>query len=183
MTLVNALQRIFCELIVLLSCHCHSVYVEYYANAMTPFLNAGHCLDLHTLPWCIQLSAIFLSIPALILVTLSATCLFSCRFGSPSTHSVRHSLLSLSFRWKQPTTFVWQILTVLQKLFLGPLFPRVSGTRTSSLIRGAVNPFSPTARLPPQSLSIQKTSVSSFSSSCLYLKTYKPYAEDSYESK
>lgn len=76
MTLVNALQRVFCELIVLLSCCCHSVDVEYYANKMTSFLNAGHCLDLHTLPWCIQLSAIFLSIPALILLTLSAKSIF-----------------------------------------------------------------------------------------------------------
>lgn len=63
------------------------------------------------------------------------------------------------------------------------LFPRVSGTRTSSLTRGAINPSSPTESLLPQCWAFQKTSVFSLSSSFLYLKTYKPYAEEPYESK
>ena len=63
------------------------------------------------------------------------------------------------------------------------LFLRVSGTRTSSLIRGTVNSSSPMARLPPRDSIIQKTFFFSLSSSCLYLKTYKSYAEGSYESK
>lgn len=59
----------------------------------------------------------------------------------------------------------------------------VFGTMTSTLLRNTASPSSPTARLPAQGSIIHKTSVFSLSSSCPYLKTYKPYAEECYESK
>lgn len=63
------------------------------------------------------------------------------------------------------------------------LLCRLSGTSASCPVRGTVSHSSLAARLIPWGLVIQRTSVFSLSSSCLDLKTCKPYAENSYESK
>lgn len=122
----------------------------------------------------------FLSIPTLILVTLLGTWFFRA-VSDPPVHILHSTLCSPSASGSSsqhlPGKFWLSCFWVLCSL------PWLTGTRVSCPIRGTVNHSSLRTRLIPYGSVIQRNSVFSLSSSCLYLKTYKPYGEKSYDSK